>query len=684
MNKASDKSNKKTQAILDEALAIDLMDDPEEAGEAEELELERLLVEVTGADTQTQSTLLKKLELYPNGDFPISKHSLYSDPTWIIFKGDDGTVRRVTFNNLSASMAAIKKSIIYHLIPEFSPFGGIRAYSTTHGHSHKFVILAKYVLQDNHLTGDAESLSFITSKILNDALDRAKESSAYTHYHYLFLYIRFWMSLSVQQLIPVEHRISVPATAIDTPERKKDVIGHFNGSIASWAPFAEADLKKMVEYASFWTEKVIAPLQKAAEFAKNNGYLELQSKTITKAQIDIEIEENLNLNIDGKEIITTSRIKRDYKSGSFWSYSWYSSALASLTEIRNAIYILVALVTGLRVSEIDVLKFEHVILTKSGRYKLQVTRYKTSNDPNYNGDTTSIPLPKFVGRKVKEYEQLRKDLNAYREGYLFQSVLSTKKISKTPSLRIEHITKKIEEDLNIDRVHTHRFRKTIAEILINRSERNVDIIRLLFGHASYAMTMRYIGRNPYIVQSVAKAIEKNYIDDFTDIVSSVKDTVSSGEGARRILDKIASHPEAFSGKQLKVTVFTYVTHLLSSGEPIFIHRTAVGSYCMTTQLYSSPSLPPCLSHREGIIKNALPDPMFCDTSCIHAVIVAKAKQALQDNMDFYQHMLTAADDTLSENSKVMLRKKVTDNARHLEQLRNNQSFTIIPTMDLQA
>ncbi|MBF4559220.1 tyrosine-type recombinase/integrase [Pseudomonas sp. p50] len=669
------------QHVLDEALDIDFSDDLEDAGE---LELERLLLESTGTAIQTESTLLKKLALYPNGNFPISKYSLYSDPSWIIFKNEDGSVMRINFDSLSEPMTAIKKSIMYHLIPEFAPFAGIRAYSTSRGHSQKYSIITKYVFIDNHLTGDAESLSFITAKLLNNALDRAKDSVAFTHYHYLFMQIRLWISLSTQQLIPVEHRISVSATAIDTPERKKDVIGHFNGSVASWVPFKESDLKKMFEYASFWTEKAMAPLQKVAEFAQDQGYLNVKSKTLARYQTDVKLEKNLNLTIDETRIVEVKKTRREYESGFFWNYSWYSSAIKSLDSIRCAIYILVALVTGLRVSEIDILEFKHVILGKDGRYKLQVTRYKTSKDPNYKGDTTFIPIPKFVGKKIKEYEQLRKSLKTYREGYLFQSVVSTKKVNKRTSLRIEYITQKIEEELGIDRVHTHRFRKTIAEILINRNERNVDIIRLLFGHASYAMTLRYIGRNPYIVQSVAQAIEKNYIEEFMDIVSSVKNSSSSGEGAQRMLNKIAARPEAFSGKQLKVTIFTYVTHLLSSGEPLFIYRTAVGSYCVTTGLYSSPSLPPCLIHHKGIVKDALPDPLFCDPSCTHAVIVEKAQKALQDNVDFYQHMLTEAEANLSETSKAMLRQKIIDNSKHLERLKTNRSYQVIPTVDVQA
>jgi hypothetical protein len=101
-------------------------------------------------------------------------------------------------------------------------------------------------------------------------------------------------------------------------------------------------------------------------------------------------------------------------------------------------------------------------------------------------------------------------------------------------------------------------------------------------------------------------------------------------------------------------------------------------------MYSSPDLPPCLAHYKTVVKGALPEPSSCDTSCPHALIVNKAAKALEDNTNFYQDMLIRAGDTLSETSKAMLRKKVLDNTRHLETLKTNEQYKIIPSMDIHA
>ncbi|MBD8473231.1 tyrosine-type recombinase/integrase [Pseudomonas sp. CFBP 8770] len=665
---------------LAEQLDIDFSEDILDAAEKE---IEDLLKETGGDYRQTQSTLLQKLALYPAGNFPVSEYSMYCDDSWIIFKGPDGEVTRINFDAMSEHGVSIKKSIVYHLIPDFAPFAGIRSYLTTLNHAQNFRRVYNYVLVDNNLTEDADSLSFITPRLLNDALDRSKLAPQFTHYHYLFLHIRFWISLSVQKLIPEENRLSVSPTTVDTPERRKDVIRNFTGSIASWAPYTESDLKKLVEHALFWTEKAMPRVKEASDYIKSREFEVTWSKTITRSAEDFDLEKNLNVVVASKQILKLQKTKREYNNQApFWQYSWTRSFQHSLTHIRDALYILLALVTGLRVSELEALKFDHVVETKNGKFKLQVTRYKTSQDPNYKGDTSFIPLPKFIGRKVKDFEHLRYELDQKREGYIFQSMLGTKKVVREASIKTEQITKRLQQQLGIDRVHTHRFRKTIAEILINRSERNVDIIRLLFGHASYAMTLRYIGRNPYIVQSVAKAIEENYIQEFTDIITSVKSSSSSGINAQRLVEKIAARPESFSGQSLKVTIFTYVTHLLSSGEPLFIHRTAVGTYCVSTEVYSSPDLPPCLAHHRTTVKDALPEPLHCDTACPHALIVGKAAQALKDNTNFYQQMLDKASDTLSETSKAMLRLKVLENTKHLEALNNNHAYKVIPSVGI--
>ena len=210
--------------------------------------------------------------------------------------------------------------------------------------------------------------------------------------------------------------------------------------------------------------------------------------------------------------------------------------------------------------------------------------------------------------------------------------------------------------------------------------RNIDIIRLLFGHKSYTMTLKYIGRNPYLVRTVATAIEQNYAAEFADLITAIQTGTSSGPGAERLLERINANKGAFEGRHLRLTILTYVSHLLSSGQPLFIHRTAVGSFCVSTQTYSSPNLPPCLVHRKGNVQGLPPNPSSCDPSCEHAVIVQKAQRAMEDNIKFYTNILEKGGNSLSDKSRKAILEKISSNTNHLNKL--SQQAELIPALEV--
>jgi hypothetical protein len=275
----------------------------------------------------------------------------------------------------------------------------------------------------------------------------------------------------------------------------------------------------------------------------------------------------------------------------------------------------------------------------NGDYWLRITRWKTAASPTH-GEEDRLPIPKFVGDMIRQYQDLRSIEPFVKQGYLFQAQKSNKTVNKATPALINYIIIQLKNELPIDRLHCHRFRKTIAEILINRDERNVDIIRALFGHKSYAMTMRYIARNPLMVRSVAIAIEQNYTREFHEIVAGIRFGAHSGDAAKRIYQQILKCPDEFSGKQLKVSLMAYISHLLAAGEPIFIRRTAVGTYCLTGEYFTRDNLPPCLHGKHVDGELIMPDPSNCQVECKKIVILESAKQALSDNIVFYEAVLT--------------------------------------------
>lgn len=670
---------------LEDELKSEFNSDLEEVAEAE---LAALMAETGGSLVQRLSTLKIKLAEFPDGAFPISEHSLYCENTWVLFINRYGTPKRVHFEGLTPPMIALKKALIYYVIPEFAPFGTIRSYSTTTYQASLFFLLERYIFKNNFLDADAKSIEMINARLLNGALNEAKNTASSTrHYLSLFYLIRLWGSLSTQGLMPDGLVLNVDMRAVDTVERQKDLM-QFSGSMGTWKPFSEEELGTLVTHALFWTRQALPRLLALVDYVKEHKIDEQKKSAITRYREDPEIEEQFNIVVEGQTIVAASKNRYSYRyegiPSTFKSYvyNWINSYSAAIDNVRNAVYVLLALVTGLRVSEMQALRFEYVTKDGDGKYILRVARFKTSEDPNFHGDVDYLPLPKYVGERIEDLKKLRSVYTMIGQGYLFQSCKGRRVVNKPTGNMLHQVTRELEEATGIDRIHTHRFRKTIAQILINRSERNIDIIRHLFGHKSYSMTLQYIGRNPYLVRSVAQAIEQNYTAEFTELINAVTTSASSGPSADRLLERVRARPDAFQGARLQVTIFMYISNLLSAGEPLFIHRTAVGSYCLSTETYSSPNLPPCLAARQGAVTDALPDPTWCDVSCEHAVVVEKARVAMEDNVRFYANMLENASDTLSERAKKMLRDKIAGNTAHLERLRTGPER--IPVVQVKA
>jgi len=677
--KDDDESEEADEEDDDDDLADELEDELKSSlEEAAEDELAALLEETGGSTRQTLSSLRAKLKLFPERDFSVSPYANYSDTSWTLFYNQYGAATKIIFDSLSAPLQELKKAFSYHMIPEFAPFGSIRSFVTTYSQSSLFAILDRYLLQPNHLDGGPASITLIDHRMVNRALDEAKLSDSSTrHYHSLFYMIRLWLNLSIQEMMPEGLELSVQASKIDTVERRKDVIQQYTGSMSTWKPFGQEDLGKLIDYALFWTEKASTRLLEVVDFVKANDLDSSPKCAVVRYQSDHDIEANLNITLDGVELVSASKKSYDYEygTGEQHVYSWLFSYSKSVDQVRNAIYILVALITGLRSGELHGLTFDNLIKDGNGVYTLRATRFKTADDPN-SGEVVYLPIPQFIGQKIEEFKTLRSIYNLKAQNFIFQPCTGRKTLYKPTNRIIQAICRKIEEATGVDRIHSHRFRKTIAEILINRSERNIDLIRHLFGHHSYTMTLKYISKNPFLVRSVAVAIEQNYTIEFSEIVKAIQSGASSGPTADRLLERIRAKPNAFSGKQLKVTVFAYVSHLLSSGEPLFIHRTAMGTFCVSTKTYSSPNLPPCLAHLKGTVTGALPDHTRCDNSCEHIVVVESAKSAIQDNLKFYSNMLEQAADTLSERAKKMIRQKIASNIQHLTRLNDNEAPTI--------
>ncbi|UVL38326.1 tyrosine-type recombinase/integrase [Pseudomonas sp. B21-040] len=654
-------------------------------------DFERQLID--GSLTELENYVQRSADLSPNkesvlvamlsaggGDFPINERCRYQSQQWVFDSKSIGTTPQVPFNHLTPGANTLKRALSFYRIPEFS-YHNIKSYRTTATRSRDFIALEKFLFIANHLTCLPEHIRLITPKMINQALDMARDSEAKSNYFTLFTILRFWSALSVQKLIPEPLRLDVPLSHFNYEERRRDVIAVHEGSIQSWVPFSEQELQSLIEYALFWLEKALPVLLDFNQRLLDSGLLERYPKgKIDRYSRDAALERLFHIEVEGEVLMEIARTDSSRQGRPAYLYTWKTRYAEMLDHVRNAIFILVALLTGARSSELAPLQRQHLRNERpdqSGDFWLQITRWKTSSDPNYNGQTEELPLPRFAAEAILSLYKLKELAGFEQARFLFQSNAGRRANIKADPQLLRFVVNQIAENTGVQHIHPHRFRKSIAEILINRDERNIDIIRALFGHKSYDMTLKYIARNPAMVRCIAAVLEQNFTADFQEIVSQIRYGVYSGEVADRIAQHIQARPLEFTGSQLKLTLHNYIIHILRSGSPLLIKRTALGTYCVTAEKFSDDNAPPCIAGNAERHHEHRPNPSNCDYTCRKIVVFLKAKQALEDNIHFYEKILADQNCALPAPAKRQILDKISAYRAHLSNLSAPHNIAVV-------
>lgn len=635
-------------------------------------ELESLLRDTLDDYTPKGGHLTLMLE-HSQGEFPVSRESLYLETTWRFQVNRCSSSCSISFNHATEGANDLKRALTFYLLPENSHIFSITSYKSTVKYSNSFSLLEKYVFIDNHITADQQSLPMISAKTINEALDRARDYDSAPNYMSLFYIIRLWLSLSAHELIPANMRIDVPLDKIVVPERRADLYEKLHATLQVWVPFSEEDLSHMMEYTLFWIEKAAPELAKVESTIDKVNRDNKQGK-ITRSKPDPELESNFEVKVEDKIVMQATRHAASSPSrANYWRYTWKGDWALALDHVRNAVFILIALITGARASELAPLSITDISNDRpdgSGEYWIRIVRWKTADDPNYNGEVEYLPLPRFVAESAIAYDKLRNIGRKNKRHWLFQSnkIGSANEMQAVTPQLLTGLIRQLKEALPIERIHTHRFRKTIAEILINQDERNLDLIRALFGHKTFKMTMKYIARNPAMVRSVALSLEQSYTHELQEIIDAIRVGAYSGQAATRIGEQITAKPDDFRGQKIQISLLEYVTNLLMGGHPLFIKRTAIGTYCVTAEHFNLDNLPPCIRGRYFGDEQPRPDPTNCHYDCRKIVVLGKAKTALEENIKFYQRILDNPKSMLPEATRYEIQRKIKAYQYHLANL----------------
>lgn len=627
--------------------------------------------------------LIKKLSIDVKGAFPVSEYSSYSDARWILLRAEGFKDVEISFNSARADLQGLKRALCYYLLPTFHPVGTIRSFRSSVVYAQAFTYLEKYLFEPNFLSSSPEHLNVITAGVLNSALDDARESGVMRAYWLLFFIINFWIMLSQEKLIPEEYSINVNLGDVDVLSRRKDIQDVIRSTFVGWKPFSEEELRDLLTYSFFWIDKGIPVISEVIEYSTARPVI-AQKTYLSYGKRDLEFEKVLGKQVGGVDIVgfshTQTQLKQKSSNGKYVFnegniYTWRRKFQYAVDRVRNAIFILFCLMTGLRRRELAPLKFEDVYRKESdGLWYVSFVRYKTSKDPNYFGEADEIPLPDYLGDAIESYKRLREYDKYMLKGYLFQPIIPTHEMNLADRM-ITKLAINLSAEVGVDGLHIHRFRKTIAEILINKSERNIDLIRMLFGHSSYAMGLRYIARNPFLVSSVVETLKEHFAKDFVDILQSINSGVYAGEAANHLAEQVFDRPDFFVGKLLKITVLQYVSHMFEGGEAFLVQRTTLRTFCMSGLIHEGEVLPPCLANRENLVYPVRADASNCQIHCSRNLVLGSAMSSIEQNLKFYRTIKSSAKH-LSQASLFELEQKIDINEQLLQELSHPKPPTL--------
>ncbi|AAA87961.1 unknown [Plasmavirus L2] len=152
----------------------------------------------------------------------------------------------------------------------------------------------------------------------------------------------------------------------------------------------------------------------------------------------------------------------------------------NLNSSKNSItyksFIRLLLDSGLRVSEALNIKISDM------DFKNKVIRVLSSKTRKQR----YAPFSSFSLKYIKELIEV----NPKRD-YLFYNFIKDRQTNKND---IKLFYKRLKKHLNLERIHTHRFRKTFASILIENGL-NIDDLQKIFDHSRIETTIKYVQHN---------------------------------------------------------------------------------------------------------------------------------------------------------------------------------------------
>lgn len=329
-------------------------------------------------------------------------------------------------------------------------------------------------------------------------------------------------------------------------------------------------------------------------------------------------------------------------------------AMELVTELRNSCVVILFLVTGMRNSEMYLLEAGNCWQVKGSEddFRIRITVSKTSEGST--GDSIVLPVPAIAYKAFKCLEALTEKARIWGKSKKLM-------VSPTSNFGKEILARSINqflgrwcENLGIEHIHPHQFRKTIAMFAIYQNPNNITVIRRLFSHKSLAMTLSYIVKMPGMAEEMKLAIIERNKELLSELLEALDKKCIGGIAGNRIkrlvdestIFKAKLNDDGWEGLE------QYIQILLQDGLNI-LHRTSFGAICTNTH--------------SGLVHLA-PESCNCNvTDCNWSVFTFNSIEDLKDTIKFHANFIK--DDHCSEGQKRFSNKTIRDCIERLYELK---------------
>jgi len=569
----------------------------------------------------------------------ISDESVYSDNKWVF--NYDGSPVSINFDD--GQWCGFLKQMAYCILPQTSYSETVRSIYSTKTMLGRVIFFIKTI--DDIFRVMPNELGLLTESQIKTAFNSLIGSGTKSHPLNFLLALNTWNTFSEKNILSKDY-----CSTLDNSEFEDEL-----GSIADfssgegWQPI-ETDLLN-----DLWTESKIWIDGRGRDIVKMYRLWNGESGTRVTSKVGQKFKKFTATLENEKpwykpEIKNTENGKpcRDY-------YNIMKIVRVFPSKLRLYATFIILLLTGIRIREL--LNLERGCCTKSknspGSYELKFRQFKVAEDPEF-GEWRTIPVPRKVYKAISLLGKMA-SINGNTK-YLFENKYSGKKLVKNA----------LANPFIALGIHPHQCRKTISWLLISRDEDNVDLLRELLGHASYAMTLMYIVRNPELVEAVKELFKEHYTKEFSQLVLSIAKGSYSGPAAERIAKQMSKNGGKYDAQTIDIAIEEYIRITLESGSPIFLKRIPVGGICIAQKnLTGTPT--PCTADRSP---SEIINPIVTNCKyeeCVNTALTEESLEGIEVNIIFYERMLSK---NAIKNIKVRgtYEKKLRLNLKHRDNL----------------